>query len=753
MTVSTTLNRQTFDGDGSNKLFPFNFRFFENSHIFVYLTDADGSTVGKTLGTDYTLSGANAATGGQVSMIVAPAVGQTLEVRRVLPVVQPTSVRNQGAFFPALHEDAFDRLTMLIQQAFGEIEIVTGLPASTVLQALAKIEGDAGEVLFLDGQGGVNSKLSRALLAEIDKPLSSDDGAVAGWRCNYDLVGDGNKLVLFKFMSQGQRSQRAGFNGATGSKVDVVQIMDIVGGAQSYGGRHTLETNALFGFGGGGALAPDNTDNFVVADQSQFIADTDNGGTLASPRAAGFSASMYAALTGNAQYWANLTCNELNTEISSAKANAVAYHSVFQTASYLFQRAFQIHCIWGMSGLGGTVGNKYGILIGAQNGRHPFDSDSVFLKLQGSGNGIMQTMFDLTGNTFTDSILRSDNTVLSDGGLALTKAAAKVILGSQAVASNPGLQLRSSGTAAAYDVEYGAVGGNATTGNGVAQINAGGGVILGGSITRGSADGVPSLGGPTFRWSVVYAATGTINTSDLRLKNVIGELDHGLDMVELLKPIAYTWKEGDGQVSRQIVSYEEVEEDQVEEIEEDEKYVEIVDGKAVQKTRKVKTTKVLEDVLEVCDEQGNPVMVEYSHNERYVPLDPDGDAYLSREGEPIILKREIKGERVDTIRVTRKVKVQRPIWGDVVTYPEGDRPHWGFGAQSVKEVMDALGIEDFAGWTLADKKDPESRQGLRYEQFIPLLTKAIQELSVQNKTMGSLIGEMSSRLDALEKKS
>ena len=34
-------------------------------------------------------------------------------------MTQETSIRNQGGFFPEIHEDAFDKLTMLVQQAYG----------------------------------------------------------------------------------------------------------------------------------------------------------------------------------------------------------------------------------------------------------------------------------------------------------------------------------------------------------------------------------------------------------------------------------------------------------------------------------------------------------------------------------------------------------------------------------------------------------------------------------------------------------
>ena len=56
----------------------------------------------------------------------------------------------------------------------------------------------------------------------------------------------------------------------------------------------------------------------------------------------------------------------------------------------------------------------------------------------------------------------------------------------------------------------------------------------------------------------------------------------------------------------------------------------------------------------------------------------------------------------------------------------GARRHWGFIAQEVKQVVDDANV-DFAGWTLADKDDPDSTQSLRYDEFIAPLTKALQE--------------------------
>jgi hypothetical protein len=63
---------------------------------------------------------------------------------------------------------------------------------------------------------------------------------------------------------------------------------------------------------------------------------------------------------------------------------------------------------------------------------------------------------------------------------------------------------------------------------------------------------------------------------------------------------------------------------------------------------------------------------------------------------------------------------------DVVTPVPGERTHWGFLAQDVKVAVDDAGV-DFGGWILTDKNDPDSAQGLRYDQFIAPLTKALQE--------------------------
>ncbi len=55
-------------------------------------------------------------------------------------------------------------------------------------------------------------------------------------------------------------------------------------------------------------------------------------------------------------------------------------------------------------------------------------------------------------------------------------------------------------------------------------------------------DDVYDLGTSANRWGTVYAGTGTIQTSDIRLKENVRSLNYGLDEVMDLRPVSYTWK-------------------------------------------------------------------------------------------------------------------------------------------------------------------------------------------------------------------
>ncbi|OEI82701.1 hypothetical protein GRI33_03900 [Brucella sp. BO3] len=166
-------------------------------------------------------------------------------------------------------------------------------------------------------------------------------------------------------------------------------------------------------------------------------------------------------------------------------------------------------------------------------------------------------------------------------------------------------------------------------------------------------DNAYNLGSSSNRFATIYAATGTINTSDERQKENIEKLDVGLSFLLDLEAISYTWKIGKNIVSEKIVGYE---------------------------------------------------------------------------------KREIRPETVLKGETYPAVFEDVPIIETEVTPQSGKRTHWGFSAQQVKRTLDKHGL-DSGLWVQSDLDNPQSDQGLRPDQLLPVIVKAIQELDNRIKSL------------------
>ncbi len=116
MTVSTQISREDYNGNGVTTVFPYRFRIFNETSLEVVRTDPNGVETRLVLNSDYTVTGVRSYSGGNVILNIAPPINFSLAIVRKLPTVQETDIRNQGNFFPEVHEDVFDYLTMLIQQ-------------------------------------------------------------------------------------------------------------------------------------------------------------------------------------------------------------------------------------------------------------------------------------------------------------------------------------------------------------------------------------------------------------------------------------------------------------------------------------------------------------------------------------------------------------------------------------------------------------------------------------------------------------
>ncbi|SVW65733.1 hypothetical protein [Klebsiella pneumoniae] len=129
MTVSTEVDHNDYTGNGVTTSFPYTFRIFKKSDLTVQVADPNENITVLTLDTDYSVTGAGTYSGGNVVLTSPLANGWQISISRNLPVTQETDLRNQGKFFAEVHEDAFDKLTMLIQQCFGFLRLALRKPS------------------------------------------------------------------------------------------------------------------------------------------------------------------------------------------------------------------------------------------------------------------------------------------------------------------------------------------------------------------------------------------------------------------------------------------------------------------------------------------------------------------------------------------------------------------------------------------------------------------------------------------------
>ena len=83
MTIATTINRVSYAGNGSTTVFSFPYYFLQNADLVVVKrNNTTGVETTQTITTNYTITGAGLPAGGSVTMLSAPASGETLIIYR-----------------------------------------------------------------------------------------------------------------------------------------------------------------------------------------------------------------------------------------------------------------------------------------------------------------------------------------------------------------------------------------------------------------------------------------------------------------------------------------------------------------------------------------------------------------------------------------------------------------------------------------------------------------------------------------------
>ncbi|WP_259556263.1 hypothetical protein [Vibrio harveyi] len=112
--LSVDLDRVMLDCDGVNTRFSFPFKVLSPKDLKVYVIKGESVTE-LVMTADYNVPGFDWLNGGDV---VTNSVYDNLSkiyIVRQPNLLQETSFRNLGAFFPGAHEDAFDRIYMILQ--------------------------------------------------------------------------------------------------------------------------------------------------------------------------------------------------------------------------------------------------------------------------------------------------------------------------------------------------------------------------------------------------------------------------------------------------------------------------------------------------------------------------------------------------------------------------------------------------------------------------------------------------------------
>ena len=205
MTVSSETNKVSYAGNGSTTDFSTGFIFLEDSHILVTLVvDATGVETTQTITTDYTLTGSGTGSAGTVTMLTAPATGETLIISRNVPLTQGSDYVENDPFPAETHEEALDKLTMIAQQQQEELDRSLRFPlsvdsgvsneipaptadldlkfnsAGTAIEAIALAESIA-EITYenLDTNGDVGFSSGQVPAGNLTMPLSQI-GVTAG---------------------------------------------------------------------------------------------------------------------------------------------------------------------------------------------------------------------------------------------------------------------------------------------------------------------------------------------------------------------------------------------------------------------------------------------------------------------------------------------------------------------------------------------------------------------------------------------
>ena len=128
MTISSTVVKNSYNGNGSTRTFTYTFKIFQDSDLQVIIRSSNGTETTKTLNTHYTVSGAGNANGGSITFLqnlpsydYTPLSSEKIILIRNIPQTQSLDYIANDTFPAESHEEGLDRAIMVVQQLQEEV--------------------------------------------------------------------------------------------------------------------------------------------------------------------------------------------------------------------------------------------------------------------------------------------------------------------------------------------------------------------------------------------------------------------------------------------------------------------------------------------------------------------------------------------------------------------------------------------------------------------------------------------------------
>ena len=134
MTISASVNRISYAGNGSTTVFSFPYKFLQDADIkVIVVTNATGAESAKVLTTDYTVTGEGTDSSGEITMVVAPTAAETLVIYSDPAIAQGTDFVNGGSLDVDNIENALDELTLITRRLDDRIDRTIRQPDGDVV--------------------------------------------------------------------------------------------------------------------------------------------------------------------------------------------------------------------------------------------------------------------------------------------------------------------------------------------------------------------------------------------------------------------------------------------------------------------------------------------------------------------------------------------------------------------------------------------------------------------------------------------